>query len=100
MGILAPKIDGNEAEKKIASVLNRPWYRKIESWLTILNIVALLFNIFITYNLSYKSSNVRKSCMAEAEFDRRSTIISDDTLRQKFIDSYYQNCLHRFGLEK
>ncbi len=44
MGILAPKIEGNEAEKKIAAALSKPWYQKVESWLTVVNIIALIIN--------------------------------------------------------
>ncbi len=47
MGILAPKFEGNDAEKKMAEVLSRPWYVKVESWLTIINIIAIAVNIFL-----------------------------------------------------
>ncbi len=100
MGISAPKIEGNEAEKTMAAALGKPWYRKIESWLTIVNILALLLNIFISYDFSYKPSHIREQCMTEAEFHPQATATSDDVQRQQFIDTYYQNCLHRLGLEK
>lgn len=100
MGLLAPKIEGNEAEKKIVLALGKSWYQKVESWLTIFNILALLLNIFITYDFSYRPSHIRQQCIAEAEFDPSATTASDETQRQKFIDTYYQNCLRRFGLEK
>ncbi|GEM_PF-1310885 len=100
MGILAPKIEGNEAEKKMAAALSMPWYRKTESWLTVVNILALLLNIFITYGFSYKPSHIREQCIAEAEFTPTATLMSDEMERQKFIDTYYQNCIRRFGIEK
>ena len=100
MGLLAPKIEGNEAEKKIAAALGKPWYFKTESWLTIVNILALLLNIFITYDFSYRPSHIRAQCMAEAEFNPQTSSASDEAQRQQFIDTYYQNCLHRFGIEK
>ena len=51
MGILAPQIEGNEAEKKIATELSKPWFRKIESWLTIVNILAILVNIYLMLSI-------------------------------------------------
>lgn len=57
MGLMEPRINGTEADKAIASVLtnalNKPWYRKVESWLTIVNIVALILNIVLAI-LSFK----------------------------------------------
>jgi len=47
MGILEHKIEGNKAEKEIAAALKKPWYCKVESWLTIVNIIAIAVNILI-----------------------------------------------------
>jgi len=100
MGLLEHKINGTKAEQAIAKEITRPWYRKIESWLTVVNILALLLNIFITYGFSYKPSHIREQCIAEAEFTPTATLMSDEMERQKFIDTYYQNCIRRLGLEK
>lgn len=100
MGLLSSKIEGNEAEKTIAAALNRPWYNKTESWLTIVNIAALLLNIFFTYIFSYQPSHIRKQCIGEAEVTPTATLMSDEMERQKFIDTYYQNCIRRLGIEK
>ncbi len=51
MGLLTQKIEGNEAEKKIATALAKPWYCKVESWLTIINIIAVIVNIFLILKL-------------------------------------------------
>ena len=47
MGLMEHKIEGNKAEQTIARELSKPWYRKIESWLTVVNILALLVNIYL-----------------------------------------------------
>ena len=51
MGILEHKTKGTEAEQKIAEALSKPWYRKVESWLTIVNIIAIAINIFIVVKI-------------------------------------------------
>jgi len=48
MGILEHKINGTKAEQDIAKVLSKPWYKKVESWLTIINITAVIINIYLT----------------------------------------------------
>lgn len=52
MGILASKIEGNEAEKKMAAAFSKPWYGKVESWLTIVNIIALIIYTVLLLNQS------------------------------------------------
>jgi hypothetical protein len=51
MGIMEHKIEGNRAEREIAEIMKRPWYRRIENWLTLANIVALIINIVLTAKL-------------------------------------------------
>lgn len=51
MGLMAPIIDNQQSLKTIASSLAKPWYKKPESWLTIVNIIALIINIAITIYL-------------------------------------------------
>ena len=48
MGLLKPKIKGNESEQKIVDILSKPWYKRFDSWLTVTNIVALIVNIILT----------------------------------------------------
>jgi hypothetical protein len=50
MGILEHKINGTKAEQDIAKALIKPWYKKFESWLIIMNIIAVVVNIYITLN--------------------------------------------------
>lgn len=47
MGILKHKIRGTEAEQTIAKEISKPWYKKIESWLSIVNIIALVINTIL-----------------------------------------------------
>lgn len=54
---------------------------------------------FAFYWYSYKPSKIRGQCLAEAEFSPSVPNNFDDKARFEFIDIYYKNCLHRFGLE-
>lgn len=47
MSILKSKIEGTEAEKTIAKEISKPWFKKIESWLSIVNIIALIINTIL-----------------------------------------------------
>jgi hypothetical protein len=47
MGLLAPKIESAEALKTIAKESIKPWYQKVESWLILVNIIALIANMVI-----------------------------------------------------
>lgn len=51
MGILEHKIKGTEAEQTITKAITKPWYKKVESWLIIVNIVALIANIIISISI-------------------------------------------------
>ena len=48
---MAPIIDNQQSLKTIAGAFARPWYKKPESWFTIINIIALIINIAITIYL-------------------------------------------------
>jgi len=48
MGLMEHKIKGNEAEQAMAKEMRRPWYEKVESWLTIINIVLLIINTLLS----------------------------------------------------
>ena len=100
MGIMEPRINGTKAEQEIAKAITKPWYHKVESWLTVINILVLLGSISITYWSSSKPSHIREQCLAEAEMNPTAIATADEMERYKFIDTYYQTCLHRFGLEK
>jgi len=64
----------------------------------ILVVLAGVGTIF--YWFSLRPSNIRKECLAEAEFN--SAVINEinDSTRQNLIDDYYKNCLRRQGIEK
>lgn len=100
MGILEAKNIGTKSEQAIAKEMAKPWYLKVESWLVIVNILALIVNIFITYWHPLSSTRIREQCLVEGELNPTAVSISDDSSRFKYIDDYYKNCLHRFGLEK
>jgi len=44
---MEPAIKSKEALEAIASVASKPWYKRVDSWLVIVNIVALIVNITI-----------------------------------------------------
>lgn len=71
--------------------------KKIKTIL-ILIIIAILGLSF--YWFEWRPTQIRQRCFAEAEFDKRATLEFNDAVRQEFIDTYYKNCLKRFGLEK
>ena len=100
MGNLEPIINGTKAEQAIAKEITKSWYLKVESWLAFVNIIVLIANISFTYFSSSFPSHVREQCTAEAELNPTAVATMDEVERYKFIDSYYQTCLHRFGLEK
>ena len=68
----------------------------------ILSLLVLILSIWIininVYGL--RPSRIRQQCFAEAEFDTRADLEFDETKRQEFIDTYYKNCLRRFGVDK
>lgn len=63
-------------------------------------LIIILILSFLFYWYSYKPNKTRSVCMAEAEFTPTAMLTADEMDRQKFIDTYYQNCIRRFGLEK
>jgi hypothetical protein len=78
-------------------------YSKKLVWLTwtlvILTIILVGIAFLPLYN-EKSSSNIRERCFAEGELRPTAVIISDDSARHRFINDYYSDCLHRFGLEK
>ena len=63
--------------------------------------LAVIFVIlaFAFYWFEYKPTKIKERCSAEARFDIRATSENDDGKRQTFINSYYADCLMRFGVE-
>ena len=46
------KVKGTEAEQKIAAEISRPWYQKVEPWLSVVNIIFLMVNIALLFSQS------------------------------------------------
>lgn len=99
MGLMEPRIVGTKSEQAIAAAMTKPWYQKIESWLIVANIVALIVNTLLIFRGTSSPSNIRAQCFAEAEFTPQAINTADDAQRYKFIDEYYKSCLHRMGVE-
>ena len=70
-----------------------------KSLYALLLVITLILG-FSFYWYSYRPGHIRSQCLAEAEFDQSGFKTPDDQERARIIDSYYKNCLHRFGLEK
>lgn len=63
-------------------------------------IVLLVFvGALAFYWYEWRPTKIKQQCSAEARFDKRAIETTSDTLRQHFIDSYYEDCLMRFGLK-
>ncbi len=65
-------------------------------------IIAFLLIIAGTiwfYWFQWRPSQIRQRCFAEAEFDKRATLEFNDVAREEFINTYYEDCLMRFGLK-
>ncbi len=67
---------------------------------TFLIIIGVIIVGSAFYWYSYRPSHIRSQCLAEGELNPTAIGISDDAARTKFINDYYQTCLHRFGLDK
>ena len=50
------------------------------------------------YWYEWRPTKIKERCSAEARFDMRAVSESDYNKRQEFINSYYNDCLMRFGL--
>lgn len=109
MGILASKIEGNEAEKKIAVALGRPWYYKIESWLTVVNIIALIINTALLLNQFKPQESTPSSTGSVQETKCFSYTTYDPGIkawrwRAEHLNEYFptkedavENCMAMFG---
>jgi len=70
---------------------------KIKKYWWVIAIALLIGGAFYWYK--WRPSQIRQRCSAEARFDIRATLENDDYKRQEFINSYYEDCLMRFGLK-
>ena len=61
---------------------------------------VLLILGFVFYWYSYRPEHIRAQCLAEGEFSQQAIATNDDVVRAKIIESYYQTCIHRWGLDK
>lgn len=68
-----------------------------QNWFKI-SILVILYMGF--YWFSYRPSQIRSRCLAEAEFDQRAIKGFEDEKRNDFINDYYKTCVKRFGIEK
>ena len=71
---------------------------KIKQYKFIILIVIIILG-FAFYWYEWRPSKIKQQCSAEARFDRRTTLELDDIKRQEFINTYYEDCLMRFGLK-
>lgn len=71
---------------------------KIKEYKVIIILVLIIISgAFYWYE--YKPTKIKERCSAEAHLDRRAVRISNEKLRQEFVDRYYNDCLMRFGLK-
>lgn len=63
-------------------------------WIIIIVIFSFLF-----YWFEYNPNQIKKRCSAEARFNTEAVLESNYKKRQDFINSYYNDCLMRFGLK-
>ncbi|TAK57001.1 hypothetical protein EPO17_03160 [Patescibacteria group bacterium] len=78
-------------------------YSKKLIWLTWALVVLTIILVGVAFLPLYNeksSSSIRERCFVEGELSLTAVNISDNGARHKFIDDYYSDCLHRFGLEK
>lgn len=68
-----------------------------ENWFKV-GILLLAVGAFYWYE--YRPTQIKEMCSSEARFDSRAIGEPDDVARQSFIDSYYSDCLMRFGLRQ
>lgn len=64
--------------------------------------IATIVVIIITlafYWYEYRPTKIKEQCSADARFDQRAVREADDIKRQELINSYYDDCLMRFGLK-
>jgi hypothetical protein len=71
-----------------------------QNWFKLGLLFVLIFVIISGfYWFKWKPNQIKQKCFAEAEFDRRAILEFDDTKRQELINTYYQDCLMKFGLK-
>jgi hypothetical protein len=71
--------------------------KKINEYKYIIAIVVCIL-AFIFYWYEIKPSNIKSTCLAEAELSSSALYEGNDSKRFEIIDNYYKTCLHRFGL--
>ena len=106
-GLKAQKAQA-EINRRLIEALNasRDSTEKYSKWLIGLTwglvslTIVLAFATVLPLLNEASSNHVREQCFAEAEFNPTAIGTPDDATRHKFINDYYSDCLHRFGLEK
>lgn len=71
---------------------------KLKQYKYIILIVLVILG-FIFYWYEYRPMKIKQQCSADAQFDQRATMETNDLKRQEFINMYYDDCLMRFGLK-
>jgi len=75
-----------------------PWLK--ENWFKLGLLVILVISISGGfYWHTWRPTQIKQQCSAEARFDQRAIAEPDDSKRQEFINMYYNDCLMRFGLK-
>ena len=63
-------------------------------------ILILLITLgFVFYWFEYRPTKIKETCSAEAHMGLRILAEANDNKRQEMINSYYYDCLMRFGLK-
>ena len=54
MGLMKPAIKSQQSLETIANSVSKPWYKKVDSWLIIINIIAVIINITVIIIFQFK----------------------------------------------
>ena len=61
-------------------------------------LIGLVILGFSFYWYEWRPTKIKERCSADARFDTRVLSLNDEEY-QKFINTYYEDCLMRFGLK-
>lgn len=71
-----------------------------ENWFKIgLLAILIIFVASAFYWYSYRPTQIKERCSAEARMGLRILAEANDDKRQEMINNYYDDCLMRFGLK-
>lgn len=107
--LLESQTEGNEAQKKMAIAMSKPWYHKIEAWLTVLNIIVLIINTGFLFNQSKTQKSIFSSIGSVQEVKCFSYTTYDSSARAwrwraEHLNEYFptkedafENCMAMLG---